>query len=297
LLRGLLGALVFLVQTSNPRKYGDWAVVTGATDGIGFAYAERFASKGMNVVLISRSTKKLSEKQAQLQSQYPKVQIRTVTADFCEGPALYTRIAAELRDVPVGILVNNVGMSYPHAEFFQNLDSKLIDDLIAINVTATTNMTRIVLPAMIERRRGCIVMISSAAGVLPTGNPLYAVYSATKAYVDAFAKSLHYELASKNIHVQCQIPFFVVSNMSKIRKSSVGTPSPDRWVTSAVNAIGHGASVVPYWFHALQYTVLRLLPRAALAKYLVGLHVGIRQRALKKKGRSGEETVKSSSKI
>lgn len=70
------------------------------------------------------------------------------------------------------------------------------------------------------------------------GNPLYAVYSASKAYVDYFSRSLHYELKSFGVHVQCQSPYFVTSKLSKIRSTSLTVPNPDDFAVAAVNAIG-----------------------------------------------------------
>ena len=111
-------------------------------------------------------------------------------------------------------------------------------------------------------------------------------YSASKAYVDFFSRSLHREYAPRGIWVSCQSPYFVASKMSKIRAASLFTPSPDGWVRAAVAAIGapggDADSTVPYWPHAVQDWVLRSLPRWAVTSYVVGLHKGLRARYLKK---------------
>jgi len=136
---------------------------------------------------------------------------------------------------------------------------------------------------MTQRKRGAIINISSAAGSLPTGDPLYAVYSATKAYVDAFSKSLYYELQKTGIHVQSQVPYFVSTKLSKIRNASFTTPSPDGFAASAVNSIGLGPFVVPYWVHAVQHAVIHSLPVSIVAKAILGHHFAIRKKALAKK--------------
>jgi len=138
---------------------------------------------------------------------------------------------------------------------------------------------------MIKRRRGAIVNISSAAGLLPTGDPLYAVYSATKAYVDFFSRSLHFELKSKGIHVQCQVPYFVVSKLSKLRSPSLFTPTPAGYARAGVRAIGYEPTVVPYWSHALQHSVLHSLPTGLLSQFILNHHHGVYKRALAKKAR------------
>ncbi len=91
---------------------------------------------------------------------------------------------------------------------------------------------------MVNKRRGAIINIGSAAGSIPIGDPLLAVYSGTKAFLDFFSRSLYYELKGKGVHVQCQIPYFVVSKMSKIRHSSISVPSAERFAKSSLAAIG-----------------------------------------------------------
>jgi len=204
-----------------------------------------------------------------------------VIANLAE-PKSYAHVASEVAGLEVGILVNNVGASYDYAEYLTDISDDKIDQLIQLNVIATTKMTRAILPGMIERKRGAIVNISSAAGSLPIGDPLYAVYSGTKAYVDAFSKSLHYELKKKGIFVQSQVPYFVSTKLSKIRSSSLGTPSPDRFAASAINAIGLGPFVVPYWVHALEHWVIHSLAVRIIGGLILGHHFGIRARALKK---------------
>ena len=111
-------------------------------------------------------------------------------------------------------------------------------------------------------------------------------YSASKAYVDYFSRSLHREYAARGVWVSCQSPYFVASKMSKIRVASLFTPSPDQWARSAVAAIGapggDADSTVPYWPHALQDGVMLGLPRWAVTSYVMSLHAGLRARFLKK---------------
>lgn len=135
---------------------------------------------------------------------------------------------------------------------------------------------------MVKRRRGAIINVSSAAGRLPTGNPLYALYSGTKAFVDYFSRSMHYELAPSGVVVQCQSPYFVVSKLSKIRSSSLTTPKPDGYARAAVNAIGNGPSVVPYWAHAVQDWLMQTLPSFVTGPQLVKMHKGLRKRFMAK---------------
>ncbi len=280
-----------LVRPSkNVRKFGQWAVVTGATDGIGYGFCEELAKRGLNVVLVSRSQERLEESAKKLSAKFSRIETRVVQADMASGEQdMYARIATALNGLDIGVLVNNVGCSYPHAEYLHLIEDELTSNLIELNVNAATQMTRIVLPGMVKNKRGAIVNISSAAGYLKTGDPLYAIYSGTKAYLDFFSRSLHYELASKGVSVQCLVPYFVTSKLSKIRHTSITTPSPRGFAIAAVNSIGYEATHVPYWAHRLQDAVMQSLPTWLLARLVLNHHHGIRARALKKKAQAAKQ--------
>jgi 17beta-estradiol 17-dehydrogenase / very-long-chain 3-oxoacyl-CoA reductase len=263
------------------RKYGKWAVVTGATDGIGKEMARQMADQGMSIVLISRTQAKLDAVAEEIGASGTAV--KTIAVDFANvGADDWTDICDELDKLDIGVLVNNVGMSYRYAEYFNDLSSEEVASMIDLNVNSTTNMTRCVLRGMTKRKRGAIINVGSAAGLISMGNPLYSLYSATKAYVDFFSRSLHYELASKNIHVQCQVPYFVTSKLSKLRHSSLFIPSPKTYARAALRAIGYEPTIVPYWAHAIQNAVVQNLPLFLQKKVVLGHNLGIRKRALKK---------------
>jgi len=108
--------------------------------------------------------------------------VRTVVVDFSgdldEGVA---KIGEAVEGLDVGVLVNNVGVSYPYARFFHEVDEGLLNNLIQVNVVGTTKVTQAVLPGMLKRKRGAIVNIGSGAAIVIPSDPLYAVYAATKA--------------------------------------------------------------------------------------------------------------------
>ncbi|KAK8809919.1 hypothetical protein WA158_000862 [Blastocystis sp. Blastoise] len=266
------------------RAYGDWAVVTGSTDGIGLGYAKRLAKRGLNIVLVGRSEEKLASCSQEIIDKY-HVEVKTICADMSgDYEELKEQFEKELSSFPTAILVNNVGISYDHAMYLTELPEDRYQMLIKLNVEMTTLITRIVLPGMIERHRGAIINVSSAAGYLYIGDPLYTIYSATKAYVDFFSRSLSLEVKSKGIDVQCHIPYFVPSKLSKIRNSSLFCPSANTFAEAAVNKIGKNAiTVVPYWCHALQNWIFNSIPTPLLNMIILSHHKSIRTRALKKK--------------
>jgi 17beta-estradiol 17-dehydrogenase / very-long-chain 3-oxoacyl-CoA reductase len=276
----------FLRPSRNLKKLGQWAVVTGSTDGIGQAVAEELARKGLNIVLVSRTQSKLDEVAGTIEQKY-KVETKTVAIDFSKAtPTLLEPLKKAVAELDVGVLVNNVGASYDHAEYFTDLTQEKIDQLIRINVDGTTNVTKLILPGMVERKRGAVVNVSSASSLVC--EPLYAVYSGTKAYINNFSQALYCECKSKRVSVQCSIPAFVTSKLSKIRHASFFTPNPRTYARSMVGQIGHDSLVMPYWPHALQFFFILSLPGSILSSVLLSRGLDIRRRALKKK----EETKK-----
>ncbi|KAI7994808.1 Very-long-chain 3-oxoacyl-CoA reductase 1 [Camellia lanceoleosa] len=135
--------------------------------------------KGLNLILVGRNPEKLKEVSESIRAKFGKTQIKTVVVDFSgdlnEG---VNRIHKTIEGLDVGVLINNVGVSYPYARFFHEVDEQLLADLIKINVEGTTKVTQAVLPGMIKRKRGAIVNIGSGAAIVIPFDPLYAVYLA-----------------------------------------------------------------------------------------------------------------------
>ena len=172
----------FLRPRKNLKKYGAWALVTGPTDGIGKAFAFELAREGLNLVLVGRNVDKLDDISREIRSKYAKIETKTVVVDFSgdlsEG---VKKIGEAIEALDVGILINNVGVSYPYARYFHEVDDELLKNLIKVNVEGTTKVTQVVLPGMIGRKRGAIINIGSGAATVIPSDPLYAVYAASKA--------------------------------------------------------------------------------------------------------------------
>lgn len=172
----------FIRHGKNLKRYGSWAIVTGATDGIGRALAFQLACRGLNLVLVGRSPNKLIDVSSAIRDKYPDARVETVlinfASDLVEGVAMLKKAIVGM---DVGILVNNAGMSYPYAKYLHEVDEDLIKDLIKVNVEGLTRVTHAVLPGMVERKRGAILNIGSGASTVLPSEPLYAIYAASKA--------------------------------------------------------------------------------------------------------------------
>lgn len=176
----------FLRPGKNLKEYGSWALITGPTDGIGKAFAFQLAKKGLNLVLVGRNPDKLNDVSESIRSKYGTTLVKTVVVDFASAGDLdggISRIKEAIQGLDVGVLINNVGVSYPYARYFHEVEEKLLSDLIRVNVEGTTKVTQAVLPGMVQRKKGAIVNIGSGAAIVIPSDPLYSVYAATKASV------------------------------------------------------------------------------------------------------------------
>lgn len=269
-LAGLLGL------PADLKKAGSWAVVTGCTDGIGKSYAEQIAAKGLNVVLISRTMSKLEVMARDVEEKY-NVETKVIAADFSKED-IYEDIKLQLNGLDIGVLVNNVGCSYDHPEYFGELREEDISrKMIHMNCTSVAKMTEIVLETMTPKNQGYIINIGSSAGSGPA--PLLALYSGTKAYVEMFTRSLQYEYSKKGILFQYVKPLFVCSKLSKFKKPSTFIPTPNTFVKNALNLVGVESDTTGYWAHEIQAFVMRFVPISMQMSFMENA----RNKALKKK--------------
>ncbi|XP_016963759.1 hydroxysteroid dehydrogenase-like protein 1 isoform X1 [Drosophila biarmipes] len=235
-------------------RYGDWAAVTGASDGIGKEYAKELARQNINVVLIARNAEKLQAVAKEIAESGSSVQTKIVVADFTKGSQIYEHIEKETADVPISILVNNVGTGRPSSilKWSQEDTQNILDT----NVVAVSQLSRVFFQRMkASRIRGAIVNVSSGTELQPL--PYGAYYAASKAYTRSLTLALYHEAKPFGIHVQLLSPNFVVTKINsysrQIMKGGLFIPSASAYAKSAVDQLRDGVDETPgYLWHHVQ---------------------------------------------
>jgi short-subunit dehydrogenase len=176
-------------------------MITGASSGIGAAYAERFAGRGHDLVLVARDTKRLEALAQRLRAE-TGVRIDIISADLTNPTDLGAVEERLSTDAGIGVLVNNAGAA-AHGGFAE-ANPEEIDQMIRLNIVSLTRLTNAVVPRFLARGEGKIVNIGSVVGLVPE-LPL-GIYGATKAYVLHMSQALQAELGSRGLYVQAVLP-------------------------------------------------------------------------------------------
>lgn len=186
-----------MVSTENKGT----VLITGASAGIGAIYADRLAKRGYDLILVARNGDRLHALAARLSDATGRA-VETIVADLIDAAGL-ARVETVLRtDASITMLVNNAGVGAAGPLLVSDVDK--MTDMIALNVGALTRLTYAVVPGYVARGTGTIVNIASIAAIAPEA--LNGVYGGSKAFVLAFSRSLHHELAEKGIRVQAVLP-------------------------------------------------------------------------------------------
>ncbi|KAI9345272.1 hypothetical protein BDR26DRAFT_835271 [Obelidium mucronatum] len=265
---------------------GSWAIVTGASDGIGREFAAQLAG-ACGVLLVARSAAKLGAAAADIRRANPAATVRTHVLDLAaatDADWAQLRAVVEALGGPVAILVNNVGTSHEMPVEFLDEKDDVINAIVQVNIQAHLKITQIVAPMLVENKKGLILNIGSLSGVVPCG--MLSVYSASKAFLRFWSIALAMELKPKNVHVEHLRAFFVVTPMSKIRKPSWTTPSAKQFVKAALGNLGKSIDSTPYPSHALLMWVIdNFMGESFWIKQSNKMHIDIRKRALRKRER------------
>jgi uncharacterized protein len=247
----------------------NFALITGASSGIGECFARSLARRGRNLVLTARSEDKLRQLAAELKRENG-VSVEVIALDLSVRDASAQLVSAlHERRLAIGLLINNAAFG-GRGEFWK-LDFDRQMAMVRLNVNALAELTYLLLPAMVERRQGAIINVSSTASFQPMAYT--ATYGATKAFVTSFSMSLAEEVRAHGIRVVTLCPggtrtnFFVAGNYG-VRSIPGGLQEPDEVVEEALKVLDQGGGlVVPRFLNKLGVFVQRFIPRQTVAKF------------------------------
>lgn len=220
-------------------QYGPWAIVTGASSGIGYEFARQLGAMGFNLVLIARRADKMEELAAELKTEYG-TECRVLGLDLTEA-GFYSTVEAKVKDLEIGLLVNNAGMNCEGTFYRGGLERNL--KMMRLNMEAPFILAHELGREMIERGRGGIIFVSSTSAF--QAMPYFTHYAATKAYLLSLAESMHFEFRKKGVHVTALCPGPTESEMSRGIKNNPMVMKAGPVVKAGLNALGHKTFTVP----------------------------------------------------
>ena len=243
------------------------ALVTGATAGIGYSYAQLLAKEGFDLVLVARDLPRMNKVAKELSKTFG-VKVECLKADLTmpiQLAKVEKRLASTVK--PIEVLINNAGFGIKDSFVLSSVAEE--QELLDVLVTAPMRLTHAVLPGMVKRDSGVIVNVSSVASFIAGGT-----YSAAKSYLTVFSEYLHTELRETNIRVSALCPGFTRTEFHK--RANMPTDSIPNWmwistnlvVKDSIKAVLKGkAVVIPHIKYKLMYLLLRNLPRFVVRKF------------------------------
>lgn len=260
-------------MTSFRDRYGGWALVAGASEGLGAAFAECLAARGMDLVLIARRESLLDDLAGRLRERHG-VEVRPVAMDLA-SPDLAAALAAGTADLDLGVLVYNAAF-VPVGRFVE-ADGEELERAVDVNVRAPVVMLHTLLPGLERRGRGAVILMSSLAGL--QGTPRVAAYAATKAFNAILGEGLWQELREQGVDVVAccagavETPGYLRSGKGRVP----GMLDPDAVARRTLDALGKGPRFVPGLVNRLVAVLLtRLLPRGAAIRLMAASAADLR---------------------
>ncbi|MFM8751933.1 MAG: SDR family NAD(P)-dependent oxidoreductase [Actinomycetota bacterium] len=252
------------------------ALVTGATVGIGAAFAELLARESHDLVIVARDVARLNSRAEEWRSRY-NIEVEVIQADLSRDEDI-RRLELRLQNIsrPIEILINNAGFGINKSFTASDIAEEIA--LLDVLVTAPMRLMHAVLPRMKERNSGTIINVSSVAGWIAGGT-----YSAAKSYLTVLSESLHTELRDTNVNVHALCPGFTRTEFHQRGRMKMGAVPNSFWLTAeqvvsdAWKAAKAGKAIsVPGGQYKILSFITRFAPRPLVRK--VGMNVRVRQR-------------------
>ena len=242
-------------------RYGPWALVTGASSGLGAEFVRQLSARGLNTVLVARRRERMDDLADRMREAH-SVRTRIIPADLTEENAC-SRIAEETRDLEIGLLINNAG--YGMSGAYHTCDPDRQVKMAVLNCVVPVLLTNAFLPPMRKRGRGGIIFLASTASYQAT--PYLTTYGATKAFNLMLGEGLWKEYRKEGIDVLALSPGFTRTEFAQVADIEDGAllrqSGPEAVVTTGLRNLGRRPSVV----HGIVNRILnfsnRLFPRRA----------------------------------
>jgi short-subunit dehydrogenase len=241
-----------------------WALVTGATSGIGESFTRLLAENNYNIVLVARDLPRLQERAEQLQAKF-KVQTHIIQADLATDSGCGV-VEQYIANNQIDVLINNAGFGINKAFTLSQLEAE--QQLLDVLVRTPMRLMHVALPLMKEQNKGVVINVSSVASFIAGGT-----YSASKSYLTVLSESLHTELAGTNVKISALCPGFTRTEFhQRGRMSMKGLPSflwldADELVAKAWSDTLKGKAIsIPGWQYQLLVFVIKRLPRSIVRK-------------------------------
>jgi short-subunit dehydrogenase len=252
-------------------RYGPWALIAGASVGLGAAFASELAQKGLNLVLIARRPGPLESRSTELKDKHG-ILVKTISTDLA-APDMLKTIAAETKELEIGLLVYDTAYMLI-GSFFEHCIEKQLR-AIDVNCRGPLTLAHHFGQKMIERKRGGIILMTSLSGM--QGAPWLASYGATKAFNIVLAEGLWYELKGKGVDViACCAGAIETPNYISSKPESLGAFAPkpskvEKVAHEAVAALGRKPLVIPGGAYRFSQTLLeRFMSRKQRIKIMAG---------------------------
>ncbi len=251
-----------------------WALVTGASAGIGESFTRLLASKGFDIILVSRDLQRLNQRAEALQATY-KIATKVISADLATigGCAIVEKF---INENEIEVLINNAGFGLKQSFTQSTLAGE--EEVLSVLVRTPMRLTHAILSQMIKRNSGTIINVSSVASFIAGGH-----YSASKAYLTVLSESLNTELSGTNVKVSALCPGFTRTEFHQRAKIKMGAlPAfmwldSDRLVADSWKSSQKGEAVsIPGWQYKALYFIITTVPRTLVRR--LGMNMRIKQR-------------------
>jgi short-subunit dehydrogenase len=262
-------------------KYGAWAIITGASSGIGVEFTKQIAALGLNVALVARRKARLDALAQEIAMQY-KVQTKVIECDVAQD-GFQEIILEATKNLEVGLLVNNAGINCEGQFFRGNLDRNV--QMIQVNMKAPFILAYEFGKIFVSQKKGGIIFTSSISAF--NAHPYLSHYAATKAYILSLAESMNYEFKDKNVDVIALCPGMTKSEMTRGMKDSIMLMEAKPVVEAALQNLGKEVFVVPGIVNKVQTFINgrmlgRISARNLTAKLLENVLPGVKEKKSKK---------------